>query len=49
MKLHPYLFFTNTAKEAMTRYQQVLGGELEVLTFADMPDSDELPPVARPD
>ncbi|MBP8180973.1 MAG: VOC family protein [Acidimicrobiia bacterium] len=49
MKLHPYLFFTNTAKEAMTRYQQVLGGELEVLTFADMPDSDELPPGARPD
>lgn len=44
MSLHPYLFFTNTCREAMTRYQEVLGGRLDVMTIADMPEGEEPPP-----
>lgn len=44
MALHAYLFFTGTAREAMTRYQEILGGELEVMTFGEMPDGEEPPP-----
>jgi PhnB protein len=44
MSLHPYLFFTGTCREAMTRYQEILGGELAVMTVADMPEGEEPPP-----
>ena len=38
MSLNPYLFFSSgIAREAMTRYQQVLGGNLEVMAFSDIP------------
>lgn len=42
MSLEPYLFFSSgTAREAMTRYQQVLGGTLEILPFSELPpDAD---------
>ena len=45
MSLHPYLFFTNTTREAMTRYQEILGGHLDILGMDDMPqgDADEMP------
>lgn len=45
MSLHPYLFFTNTAREAMTRYQEILGGKLEIMGVDDMPqrDADQMP------
>ncbi len=43
MSLHPYLFFTNTAREALTRYQEILGGELSIMTYGDLPDG-EAPP-----
>jgi PhnB protein len=33
--LNPYLNFPGTAREAMTFYQQVLGGELTVNTFGE--------------
>ncbi len=32
-QLNPYLNFPGTAREAMTFYQQVLGGSLDVMTF----------------
>lgn len=32
-QLTPYLNFPGTAREAMTFYQQVLGGDLDVMTF----------------
>ncbi|WP_460835872.1 VOC family protein [Nocardioides hungaricus] len=43
--LNPYLSFRGEAREAMTFYQSVLGGQLDVMTFADMggmgvPDSE---------
>ena len=44
-QLNPYLGFRGQAREAMTFYQSVLGGQLEVMTFADqggmgVPDSE---------
>lgn len=43
MSLHPYLFFTNTTRDAMTFYQQVLGGELEIMGAAEIPPGSEMP------
>lgn len=40
MSLHPYLFFTNNAREAMTRYQEILGGQLEIMSPGDMPEGE---------
>jgi PhnB protein len=44
-QLNPYLNFRGQAREAMTFYQSVLGGQLDVMTFADqggmgVPDSE---------
>jgi PhnB protein len=44
MSLHPYLFFTNTCREAMTFYHDVLGGSLEIMALGDMPADAEPPP-----
>lgn len=44
MALHSYLFFTGTARDAMTRYHELLGGKLEIMSFADMPAGEEPPP-----
>ena len=38
--LNPYLNFRAQAREAMTFYQSVLGGELSVMTFADQGGMD---------
>lgn len=35
--LQPYLVFDGNCREAMTFYQSVLGGSLDLMTFADMP------------
>ncbi|MFB9376958.1 VOC family protein [Kineococcus gynurae] len=35
-QLNPYLHLDTTAREAMTFYQGVLGGELSIMTFGDM-------------
>lgn len=35
-QLNPYLNFRGEAREAMTFYQSVLGGQLDVMTFASM-------------
>ena len=37
--LSPYLHFNGNCKEAMEFYKSVLGGELKISTYADMPDS----------
>jgi len=36
MAFYPYLFFGGNCREAFTRYQQIFGGELVVLTAKDM-------------
>ena len=44
MSFHPYLFFGGNCREAFTRYEEVFGGELTLLTMADTPDGDKVPP-----
>lgn len=41
VRLNPYLSFQDSAREAMTFYQSVLGGELTISTFADFHASDD--------
>ncbi len=40
VRLNPYLSFQDTAREAMTFYQSVLGGELTMSTFAEFHAGD---------
>ncbi|NMO04527.1 VOC family protein [Gordonia sp. TBRC 11910] len=40
VRLNPYLSFRDNARDAMEFYRSVLGGELEVMTFEQMPGSD---------
>ncbi len=46
MSFTPYLFFVCTCREAMNTYQSVFGGQLDLVTAAEMPDS---PPDAPKD
>lgn len=48
MSFHPYLFFSGDCAEAFKRYQQVLGGELQIMTQADLPEGAEPMPGAEP-
>ena len=41
VRLNPYLSFREDAREAMTFYQSVLGGELTISTFADFHASED--------
>ena len=41
VRLNPYLNYKDSAREAMTFYQSVLGGELTVSTFADFHASED--------
>lgn len=43
MKLSTYLTFDGQAREALTFYQQVLGGTLEMMTFAQAPEAEHFP------
>ena len=43
MALHPYLFFSGNCREAMTRYHEIFGGQLEVMNVSDMPDGESMP------
>lgn len=47
MKVHSYLIFDGNCAEAFRFYQEVFGGELMVLPFADSPACDEVPPEHR--
>jgi PhnB protein len=41
VRLNPYLSFRDDAREAMTFYQSVLGGELDISTFAEFHASED--------
>ena len=43
MKVHAYLIFDGQCAEAFRFYQQVLGGELLVMSFGDSPACGEVP------
>ena len=40
MSFTPYLNFNGNCLEAFTRYQEILGGELELTRMSDIPDAD---------
>src|SRR3954469_5907765 len=46
MAFHPYLFFGGNCREAFTRYQEIFGGELHLITAADMPAEEQMPGAA---
>jgi PhnB protein len=43
MAFHPYLFFGGNCREAFTRYQEIFGGELVLLTLKDVPSEEPVP------
>lgn len=43
MSVHPYVFFGGDCAEAFQRYHQIFGGELQVMTNADLPEGEEMP------
>lgn len=50
MAFRPYLAFAGNCRQAFTRYQEILGGEVVLLSAADMPaDSGPPPPGMSPD
>jgi PhnB protein len=50
MAFRPYLAFAGNCREAFTRYQEIFGGELALLTMADVPtDAGPPHPGAKPD
>ena len=48
MAIRPYLAFAGNCREAFTRYQEIFGGDLVLLTMADAP-ADAGPPPAGAD
>jgi PhnB protein len=42
-QIFPYARFTGNCKEAMTYYQQVLGGQLEIQIVGESPMADQWP------
>ena len=40
---HPYLFFSGDCREAFTRYHEVLGGDLTILSNGDAPEGAGMP------
>ena len=43
MAFYPYLNFGGNCREAFTRYQEILGGELTLLGMSDMPSDQPVP------
>lgn len=48
MSVNPYIFFTGDCAEAFKRYHEILGGDLQVMTHADLPPDAEPMPGAEP-
>jgi PhnB protein len=47
MAFRPYLFFGGNCREAFTRYQEIFGGELTLMTMKDVPGEE--PPADKAD
>jgi PhnB protein len=43
MAFYPYLFFSGTCREAFTRYKEIFGGDLVLLSMSDVPDGTPVP------
>ncbi len=48
MSINPYLFFSGDCAEAFAHYHEVLGGTLDIMTHADLPEGAEPMPGAEP-
>jgi PhnB protein len=48
MAFHPYVNFAGNCRDAFTRYQEIFGGELNLMSWSDMP-GNEPPPADRAD
>ena len=46
-QINAYINFKGNTREAMSFYQECLGGELEIQTIADSPIAEHMPPEAR--
>lgn len=49
MAFIPYLAFSGNCREAFTRYHEIFGGDLNVMTFADGPPDAAPPGGVKPD
>ncbi|PJK08582.1 hypothetical protein CO610_05385 [Lysobacteraceae bacterium NML95-0200] len=49
MKLSPYLYFNGNCAEAMRFYAELLGGEAQIMTYAQMPSDPDMPPLSEAD
>ena len=49
MSFHPYLFFGGNCRAAFTRYEEIFGGELFVMTMKDVPAGDQPIPPGKED
>src|SRR4051812_15156282 len=50
MAVRPYLAFAGNCRDAFTRYQEILGGELVLLGFDDVPpEAGPAPDGVKPD
>jgi PhnB protein len=47
MEIAPYLLFLGNCKEAFKFYQEVLGGELNVMTYGQSPEAAKMPQAMR--
>ena len=47
MSFNPYLFFSGNCAEAFERYGAIFGGDLQVMTHADLPEGAEPMPGAE--
>ncbi len=43
MTIVPYLTFPGNGEEALTLYKSVLGGEVTMMRYSDMPPNDDMP------
>jgi PhnB protein len=44
MTFSPYLFFGGNCREAFTRYHEIFGGEIFVMTMGEAPDAGDVAP-----
>ena len=44
MAFRPYLYFGDNCRAAFTRYQEIFGGELFIMTMGDAPGDEPVPP-----
>lgn len=48
MSVHPYVFYGGNCAEAFNRYKEIFGGELMMMTAAELPEGEEGMPGMEP-